>query len=296
MLNEVKTRNYSRYQKLHMYLTANASVYSSYLPFNREAQSFITNFNLFKIFVPQNDANSISITNSQKELKNRIALQVANICDMAIAYAEQYNDDKLEAAINYNKYDVLFFKDSEIYALVSSIINVLQPMLADQQFMEYDITEEMLESVMADALTFADNLETNSWINTGSSVACQTINEIIKKLDRNVQQFDRLINRFAATHPEFVAGYHMNTSLENPITYYTGIKSDLTSGADGNLISNSLLSIASQKGSPTEAIGNFAIINIHNCDCVITVDTSGFTFKTTAVHIPNGKTGEVNMA
>src|SRR4051795_4324483 len=161
MLTEVQTRNYSRYQKLHLYLTANSSVYSSYLPFNREAQSFITHFNLFKSFIPQSDANNISIVNNQNELKNKIALQVANICDMAIAYADQYNDEKLAAAVNFSKYDVLSFKDSDIYALVSSIINVLQPMLTDEQFLEYDINEEMLESVMTNAITFADHLEIN---------------------------------------------------------------------------------------------------------------------------------------
>ena len=296
MLTEVQTRNYSRYQKLHLYLTANSSVYSSYLPFNREAQSFITHFNLFKSFIPQSDANNISIVNNQNELKNKIALQVANICDMAIAYADQYNDEKLAAAVNFSKYDVLRFKDSDIYALVSSIINVLQPMLTDEQFLEYDINEEMLESVMTNAITFADHLEINSRINTGSSIASQTINELIQRLDRNIQQFDRLINKFASTHPEFVAGYHMNTSLENPIAYFTGIDGTLISEADDKLIPSSLLAIASKKGTLADAKGNFAIINICGCECEITVGASGLTSKKTVVRIPNGKTAEVNIA
>ena len=295
MLNEVQTRNYSRYQKLHSFLTANTAIYSSYVPFNREVQSFITNFNLSKSLVPQNDVNCISVTNSQRELKNKIALQVANICDMAVAYAKQYNDEKLAEAVNYSCYDVLNFKDTDVYELVLNIINVLQPMFTDELFMEYAITEEMLESVMTDAINFADNLETSGWISTGSSIATQAVNEILQQLDRNVQQFDRLINKFASTHPGFVAGYYMNTSTESPITYHTGIEGAIIS-ADGKLISNSLVSVAREKDALTWAMGKFAIISVHGCECEITVDASGFTFKTKVVRSPNSKAPEVNLA
>ena len=297
MLNEVQTRNYSRYQQLLGYLAANTSVYSSYVPFYREAQRFTTNFNLLKNFVPQKDVNGISSVIRQKELKNKIALQVANICDMATAYAEQYNDEKLAAAISYSKSEVLCFKDAEIYELVSSIINVLQSMLTDVHFMEYDITEEMLENVMTDAITFADNLEAISIIDNRCAVANQKIYEITQLLDKNVQQFDRLISKFASTHPEFVAGYHINSALDGPVSYHTGIEGMITREVDGTPVSNALVSVAGKKKEVlTDSMGNFAILSKYGCECEMTVAASGFASKTTMVRVPCGTTVKVDMA
>jgi hypothetical protein len=297
MLNEVQTRNYSRYQQLLGYLAANTSVYSSYIPFNREAQSFTTNFNLLKNFVPQKDVNGISTAYQQKELKNKITLQVVNICDMATAYAEQYNDEKLAAAVSYSKSEVLSFKDSELYELVSNIINVLQPMLTDVHFMEYDITEEMLEKVMADVITFSDNLDTTSIMESRYAVANQKIYEITQLLDKNVQQFDRLINKFAFTHPEFVAGYHINAAPESPISCHTGIAGTVTCEADGTPVSNTIVSVASKKKEVfTDGMGKFAIFNMYGCECEMTVAASGFASKKTMVRVSCGIPAKVDKA
>jgi hypothetical protein len=297
MLNELQTSDYSRYQKLFGYLTANTYVYSSYIPFNREAQSFTKNLNLLKSFVPQKDVDGTSIANRQKELKNKIALQVANICDMATAYAEQYNDEKLAAAVSFSKSEVLGFKDTEIYELVSSIINVLQPMLTDVHFIEYAITEEMLENVMLDALAFADNLEANSIIDIRSAVANQTIYEITQLLDKNVQQFGRLINKFASTHPEFVAGYHSNSALERTISYHTGMESGVTCEVGGTPVENALVTVAGKKKEAlTDSMGSFAILNSYGYKCEVTVAASGFASNTTMMHVPGGIAAKVDIA
>jgi len=296
MLNEVQTRNYNRYQKLHLYLTEHGSVYNSYIPFSREVQSFTTHFKLFRSFVLQDGVNGIHITNSQRELKNKIALQVANICDMATAYAEQYNDEQLAAAVGFSRSDVLRFNDKEVYELVSSIINVLQPMLTDVYFMEYAITEEMLEKVMTDALTFSDNLEAAAVMHTRNSFTNEKIQEITRLLDKNVQQFDRLINKFASSHPEFVTGYHINSASENPVTYQAGIEGTIISEADGKPVSNAIVSVANKKEVITDNMGNFAIISLYGCDCEIAVAASGFVSKTAVIRVPRGRTVKLNIA
>jgi len=91
MLNDVQTRNYNRSQKLHLFLDANHAVYTKYVPFNKETNSFKLSFNLFKKYVTEKQTDGTEITQEQKDMKNKIAETVADICNTAIVYAEQYN-------------------------------------------------------------------------------------------------------------------------------------------------------------------------------------------------------------
>ena len=290
MLNEAQSRNYSRCQKLHLYLGDNQPIYSTYVPFNKEAQSFASNFSLFQEYTTKKKTNGTVITLEQKELKNRLGTQVGDICAMATVYAEQYNNPTLAAAVAITKSTVMAHKDPDVYGLVQGVVNTLQPLLTDVHFMDFDITATMLDALMDDAATFRDNINKGSVIGAGGSIANQKINEVIKLLDKNVKTFDRLINKFSAAHPEFVAGYRINATLENPPARYTGIEGAVTSEATGAPVANALVSVKKRdKETTTGGDGSFSIVSMYGGDCEIVVSAAGFATKTITVHIPRGK-------
>jgi hypothetical protein len=155
----------------------------------------------------------------------------------------------------------------------------------------------MLESVMMDAITFADNLEAASIIDNRYAVAYQKIYEITQLLDKNVQQFDRLISKFASTHPDFVAGYHMNSASDNPVLCQTGMEGAINQEIGGMPLSNALVSVAGKRKEViADSKGKLTIHSMYGCDSEMTVAASGFASKTLMVRVPCGTTAKVDMA
>lgn len=297
MLNEAQTRNYNRCQKLNLFLGAHQSVYTKYIPFSKEAQTFTANFSLFQEYAYQKNTDGASVTLEQRELKSKIALSAASICSTATVYAEQYNNARLALAVNFTKSEVLRQKDPDVYGLVLGITNTLQPMLADVNFMDYDITATMLNDLMKDATTFRDNINKANVVENGGSIANQRINEVIKQLDKNVKIFDRLIDRFAATHPDFVAGYRINAALESPATRHTRIEGVITDAATGKPIANALVTmVGKNKEAVSDNTGSYSIVGMHSGEYKITVSATGYTTVTTTVQVERSKTATLNIA
>jgi len=297
MLNAEQSRNFDRCQRLSVYLNANTLVYSTYNPFKRGVNGFNTNFSLFKDYATQKNTDGTSITTIQKELKNKIGMNVADVCSTATAYAEEQGNLKLAAAMRYRKTDVLKCKDPDVYGLVLGIVNALQPLMSDEQFAEFGITQGMLGSVMDDATTFSNNLGTASVADSNSSIANQKINDVIKLLDRNVKQLDRLISKFAATHPDFVAGYYINAALENPGTRHTSIEGTVTIAATGQPVRDANVAIiGTNKDAITDLLGNFAIVRMYGGDYEVAVSVPGIAIKTLTVRVQQGKTAKLNIA
>ena len=296
MLNEVQTRNYARCQKLHLYLGDKDAIYNSYIPFNREAQNFMQNFTLFQEYTIKKKTNGTGITQEQKELKNKIGTQVADICAMATVYAEQYNNPKLAAAMAISKSYVVTQKDPDVYGLVQDVVNTLQPFLADVNFMEFDITAAMLDSLMNDATTFRDNIKKSSVVENGGSIANKNINEVIKLLDKNVKTFDRLIAKFSASHPDFVAGYRINAALENAPVRNTGIEGIVMAATTGKPIADAQVTIPKrEKETTTDKEGRFTIVSMYAGKCEMEVSAPGFDTKTVLVSITRGKVSTIKV-
>lgn len=296
MLNEMQARNYSRSQKLQVFLNDHATVYNTYAPFSKEKQSFDLNFNLFQDYVTQKHTDGAAITLGQRDLKNKIALQLADICATAAAYAEQYNNPMVGAAVRLTKTDVIKQKDADVYALVSGVIATLQPLMDDTHFMEYNITQAALDEVMSNATTYRSNIGKGTVKESGGTIANQNINDVIKQLDKNVKIFDWLINRFAASHPDFVAGYRIHAALESAATRRTGIAGTVTAAANGKAIPDALVTMADKnKEATTDAMGNYAIISMYGGDYELTVTAAGYATKTIPVRVVRGKTLKLNI-
>ena len=297
MLNEVQTRNYDRCQKLHLYLNENQTVYNTYIPFSKEAQNFSLNFSLFQQLTIKKNTNGSEITLEQKELKNKIALQVSDICATATVYAEQYDNPKLAAAMGICKSDITTQKDPDVYGMVIDVVNALQPLLSDAHFMEFDITAAMLSDLMTDVTTFRDNIKKNSVVENGGSVANQKINEVIKMLDKNVKTFDRLISKFSTTNPDFVAGYRINAALENAPVRNTGIEGVVTDEATGKPIAGALVTVPKRdKLTTTDKGGHYSIISMYAGMYKMEVSAPGFAIKLVDVRVLRGKVATMYFA
>ncbi len=310
MLNAEQNRNYDRCQRLHVFLDNNGQVYNTYVPFTKEKQNFTINFNLLKTYAPQKDVKGKGITKIQKALKMKIGNSVLSICAMATSYAQEYNNPALMAAMKCSKSGIAGYKDADMYGMVLNIVNTLQPFMSDAHFMEYDITNVMLSSLMNDATQFSNNLGTASFIDSGSSIANKNINEVINLLDGNVTQFDRLVYRFASSHPDFVAGYRINAALENPATRHTGIEGTVTVAGTDKPVADAVITLTlaekknetvtdgsdRKKETVSGSGGKYSIISMYGGTYQLVVTAPGFAPKTLEVRINRSKISKLDIA
>ena len=296
MLTQAQSREYNRCQKLYNFFAINSIIINTYVPFAEEVTSFNTNFNRFQGFVPGKGASGTGITASQKELRLKISLAIANICDTACAYAAKYNNTNLASEVCFTKSDIQRLKDGDILGVVIRIANALSPLMQDADFLKYELTQQMLTDVMADATTFNSNIGKAGLIDSGSSIANKNLNEGIKLLRNNIKQFDRLINKFADTHPDFIEGYKMNSVADNTGTHHSGIAGTIKNAATGEPIKEARIQVdGSDKMTASDLVGYYELMKLRAGDYEVNFSAAGYTSKTMVLRVARGKTTKVDI-
>ena len=290
MLTLGQSREYNRCQRLHTYFSINSPVFNTYIPFSEEVENYNTNFTRFQSYVPNKGATGTGITTGQKDLKLKIGRAIADICEPACAYANKYNNSKLAADVCYKKSNIQRLKDGDILGIVIRIANALAPLASDTNFMKYQITSQMVTDIMTDATVFNNNIGKASMIDTDSNIANQNINDVIKSLKENIKTFDRLINKFAATHPDFVTGYKLNAVTDNTGVHHNGFEGTVTSAAAGEPIKDARISIEGKdKMTASDLLGYYELIKLRPGDYEVSFSAEGYTSKVVMLRIARGK-------
>ena len=303
MLANLQSQEYNRAQKLNNFFSTHGTIISTYVPFEDEVTSFNTNFTFFRDNIVAKDTSGTGITTAQKGLKAKIGIGVANICMPACAYANKYGNTKLAADMCYGKSDITKLKEGDVLGAVIRIANALSPLMTNTDFIKYEITSQMLSDVMADATLFNSNIGKASLEEDTSNIANKNINLAIKALRENIKQFDRLVNRFTATHPLFVSGYKTASMLDNTGTHHSGFEGIIISGADKKPIKQArivALGIKAKqngkdKAAETDLIGYYELIKMRAGDYEVTFSADGFTAKTMTLRVERGKIKKIDV-
>lgn len=144
MLTQSQAREYNRFKTLRMFLGANTTVFSSFIPFATEVTDFGTNFLILENLIPGKTENATGITTDKAALKHEVATSLALVCRKTRAYALRY--DLPELAAQTNTYDAKIFqmKDADILGYATSIAQLLSPLLTNADYIPYGITGDSL--------------------------------------------------------------------------------------------------------------------------------------------------------
>ena len=296
MLSQIQSREYNRCQRLYSFFADKSTITSTYVPFAEEVTSFNANFTAFKNNVPDKGASGTGITTGQKELKAKIGIAIGNICNTACAYANKYGNTNLAAEMCYKKSDITTLKDGNILGVAIRISNTLSPLMQDANFIKYQLTLDMLNDVVADATTFNNNIGRAGLVDSGSSIANKNINAVIKLLRENIKQFDLLINQFAATHPDFIHGYEINSVVDNTGVHHSGIEGVIKNASTGEPIKDVRIAVdGSDKMTESDMVGYYELMKLRAGDYEVNFSADGYTSKTVALRVARGKMTKMDV-
>jgi 5-hydroxyisourate hydrolase-like protein (transthyretin family) len=303
MLSKVQSREFSRFKKLADFFEKNETIIAAYDPFAEEVDSFTTNFTFFQDNIPDKGGFPTGITAGQRELKAKIGGQVAAICTPACSYAIKYNNPKLQAEMCHSKSDITSLKDADVLGTVLGISKAITPLLQDAGFIKYKITQGMLTAAEADATTFNGNIGKADLEDNGNTIANKNINEAISLLRANIRQLNRLINWFAAAHPGFVAGYKINSAVDNTGVHHSGIEGIILSDAAGKPIKDARIDMKDLRSSAkpqdkralSNITGNYELVKMRAGEYEVTFSAAGYTAKTMTMRIEQGKIKKVDV-
>jgi len=274
-----------RFSKFGTYLIEEVLIYKQLVPFNNEAEDFGFNKLKFDELVE----GKIIDTSGETEEKTANKLSIAEFCAMYCgttkAYAIKIGNLDLAAQMSYGKSDVLKMKDTEVLGFVNKLVKTITPLLTDIVFITYGITALKLGALGTLATKFNGEIGHSGLVVHGGTVANDNLNDLIKLMQGNIDMMGLLLPSFQLLHPDFVAGFYLNSRTVELGVRHGGITGNVTLESTGAALADIKVEIVGTlKNVLTDVLGEFAIIKVSPCKAI--VQASGAGVKTQQkVHI-----------
>jgi len=296
MLTLTQSNEYKRAKTLNNFLSQNNTVFSVYPPFAQEYKLFNNNINLLDGFIPNKDVVRTGITKDKAAMKLQVANDLLPVCTATRAYAIKQGNETLAADMHFSETTLMRMKDADVLAFAQRIQTIITPLLTDPDFAAYGITSANLDTAVADATDFNSSIGQASITGADSTVANKNINDTIKLIRANIVQFGLLINYFRVSDPDFFAGYHINSAVDNAGVRHSGIEGIVTAAADGQPVAGALVSFAEMnKSAVTDSLGHYSIMRIKQGIHSVEISAAGFATQTLSHHIIRAQVDEVNV-
>jgi carboxypeptidase family protein len=300
MLTLDQSREYNRFKKLSGFFANNGATIATFIPFKTEVDSYNLHFQSLDALIPNKGVATVGITSEKASLKEKIANELGLACKKTRSYALLNNHPQLALATNTRADKILRMKDSEILAFTQSIQTLVTPVLANPDFIPYNITAATLTGIVTDATSFNGMIGKANTTAAAGTTANTAINVAIKNLCSNITHFDLLVDEFESSNTAFIQGYHINSSIDTTGMHHSGIEGTITSKATAQPIANATITISAlnktDKTFTTDMNGYYHADRISTGDYTITIAATGFTSQTLTHHIVRGKIDEVDVA
>lgn len=294
MINQEQSREFTRCTKLQQFLGTNQTVFANFEPFADEYADFSANMATFENLIPDKNVNTKGITADKNTLKQNVADALGLICRKTYAYALKYDNAELAAQVNTRPDKILKIKDGALLGYVTSIGEVITPLLTDANYMKYGVTAAQLQAIETTAQKFNDMIGKADVTGSTGTVANTAIDKIIDALRLNIKHFDLLIDEFEATNPEFVQGYHINSEVDNTGIRHNGIEGYVRSKS-GDAISSAVIALqGTTKSTAADLTGYYHLDRVRPDDYMVQCSANGYTAQTKLHHISRGRTDEMD--
>lgn len=294
MINQEQSREFTRCTKLAHFLNDRNTVYADFVPFAEEVTDFLSNMAAFMDLIPDKNITTTGITEDKTTLKQKVATPLGLVCSKTHSYALKQGNDDLAARVNTTAYKIFRIKDTDLQGFVTSIIEVITPLLTDTEYIKYGVTAAKLEAIAQTAADFTSLIGKADVTGSTSTVANTAIDKVIDKLRENIKHFDLLVDEFSETNPDFVNGYHINSEVENTGIRHSGIEGYVHTKT-GDIITGATVQLENTtKSAVTDLRGYYHIDRARPDDYMVACSAAGFTAQSILHHISKGRTDEMD--
>ena len=203
----------------------NKTVINAYKPLKTECTEYAVNLALLKTLIPKKDYEAITgIVNDKTDLKEVVADSLEEIAHTMLAYCTKEKKVALATPFHFSSWDIQRLKEEDILPTVIRLSKLITPLLADVKFMEYEITDITLSTLLATATTYDESIGTQGTTSNDASAANTSINTLTSTMLAQIRQVRLLNARNKKTNPEFYSDLILNTRTQHAATRSTGIQ------------------------------------------------------------------------
>ena len=297
MFSKRQARYLLRAQMIKVYFDKNDKLVVVYVPLKEELTLFLENLGLVESYLPQKDTKGKGQTTGKDVTKKLVAKESSTVCGFAKSYALAVGDTELEEAMGCCYSDVLKMKDTELLGWVTKQYDLLSPLVDDAVFAKYGVTEELLETLLTDAKAFNEKIGQGKVTNNDSYVANANINKAIAALNKNIKQFDLLVQFFAKTNPDFVSGYLLNKKLNDAGVKHSGVAGVVVKKGTTEPVEGAVVRLAGTTKEVTSTVtGTYEIIKVKTGDYRLEVLVGDVVVYSVIIHINRGNIQELTIA
>jgi len=278
--------------------TDNITIYEKYTPFKLEVDKFIAGYGILKNIIPLKDYNAaLADTEDKAELRQKIAIKMSFICTLAGHYAASKENNELALLLATNKTDLANKMDES--SLLPFVQNACKPLAAlikanDAEFLTYQITQPMLDAVLADAVKFNGMIGQSDVTASTATVANKNINAKQSVLSKLIIGMTKTIVFFKETNPDFYDAFFDIKKLIRYGLRHNGFGGSVTK--DGNPVAKAKIVVEdTKKKKVTDSNGLYAIEQIKVGTYNVTCTLPDGTTKTEKLTVVKGKYTELNF-
>jgi hypothetical protein len=217
MLDARQQAKLNSYDVVDTHFSDNAFIINSNTAFKNtvnEVKPIIANL---KAAARQSGAVTAGITEGKNNLKQTLSQKAAKIAGLIYAYAAKNGNPELKAAVDFSPSELSRLKDGELAPRSQTIHDAGVANLA--ALADYGVTDEKLADLQTAITAYSQTAPQPRAAIADRSVVKANIKQLFAAIDKIfTEQLDRLIEDFAETHPDFVAGYKAKRKIVDPKT------------------------------------------------------------------------------
>ena len=293
-LTKKQSQEYNRAAKLSIFFEHEKVTIDTYEPMREEVDEFEVNFGEMKTAAGDKEGDSKGITKSKEELKQDTADKTAEICSKTKAFALKQKNTELAAAMSLRADEIVRLKDADVKSVVEHVVKTVTPLLGDATFKKYAVVKEDLDEATKLADSFTELIGKASEDDSHNTVANTDINDAIKKLLGNYEQFDLLMDHFEKTHPEFVEGYDINSRLDNTGVRHSGIEGTVKVKGGVALANAKIRLLDSDYETESDMVGLYRLVKVKVGTYRVEVSCDEYMTVEKIITIKRGKVVEMN--
>ena len=280
-LNAEQTKELNRGKKLISYLNIDPypAIWSIYKPFNKQVNILNDSIKSINNLVPQKEQSGKSVTVSQEDLKKSFSTTVGGFFSIAKQYAIEFGDTTLAGQVKMSISDIGELKDSEIKGFGDSLRSKIftDVLLANTDFMDYEITTAMVDAAVSMADDFNDNIGVSKSIIVVADTANVDITVFVDTMRMCVDKMLGLKTNFLPLNESFVTGLEKAAVRDDIGVRHTGMTATITLDGVGSI--GGSITIGKKKNDSTMN-GNCKPMYVTHGNKNVTVLLAGFPDKT----------------
>lgn len=217
LLDSRQEAKQNMYQVVEAHCVANPTIVSANVAFSAALNDFAAKSARINADAQKAGTNLTGVAVDKTVAKQNLIRNATKIAGLIYAYAAKNGNNTLKQSVNFSKTDFGRLKDGELAAACQNIHDLG---IANQSSLgDFGVTDEKLEALQTAVDAYAANVAKPRTAIVDRKTTKANIRQWFKDADFILtEQMDRLIEDFAADHPDFVAQYKNARIIIDPRT------------------------------------------------------------------------------